>query len=211
MDLRKYAALIMGAMMVTGMAVSHAETDDGEKDDVASNVPAQAQICAGCHGPDGNSLVPMFPKIAGQHPEYLEKQLKNIKENVRVSPVMAGIVATLSDEDMTILAKHFAKQPARPTPSVSNGPGSIGEKIFQTGIPGAGVPACASCHGANGQGIAPGFPRLAGQHANYVTTQVQAFRDDQRKNDAAKMMRMVAAKMTDADIAAVADYIQGLK
>ncbi|GAB7563723.1 c-type cytochrome [Methylobacillus methanolivorans] len=210
MLLRKYAVLIMSAMMLATAAVSHAEDDDDE-DDVVSKVPAQAQICAGCHGPDGNSMVPMFPKIAGQHAAYLEKQLKNIKANVRMSPVMMGIVAPLSDEDMAVVAEHYAKQAPRSTPSVSNGPGSIGEKIFKTGIPGAGVPACASCHGANGEGIAPGFPRLAGQHANYTTSQVKAFRDGQRKNDAAKMMRMVSAKMTDADIAAVADYIQGLK
>ena len=209
MALRKLAVLAMGALMTMAVASVHAE--DGDEDNVAGKVPAQAQICAGCHGPDGNSLVPMFPKIAGQHPEYLEKQLKNIKSNVRLSPVMMAIVAPLSDEDMALLGTYFSQQPAKPGTPGTSGPGSVGEKIYHGGIPGAGVPACASCHGAQGAGIAPGFPRLAGQHANYTSTQVKAFRDGQRKNDAAKMMRMVSAKMTDEDIAAVADYIQGLK
>ncbi|MCB5185615.1 cytochrome c [Methylobacillus gramineus] len=210
MGLRKFAVLVVGAMVMVMGATSYAE-DEADAAEAVNKAPASAQICGSCHGADGNSMVPMFPKIAGQHPEYLEKQLKNIKSNVRISPVMMGIVATLADEDVTILSKYFSQQTPKPGNSASNGAGSVGEKIYLGGIPGAGVPACASCHGINGNGLAAGFPRLAGQHAAYTVTQVKAFRDGQRKNDAAKMMRMVSAKMTDDDIAAVADYIQGLK
>ncbi|MCB5188378.1 cytochrome c4 [Methylobacillus caricis] len=210
MGLRKFAVLVVSIMIMVIGAASHAE-DEADAAEAVNKAPASAQICGSCHGADGNSMVPMFPKIAGQHPEYLEKQLKNIKANVRMSPVMMGIVATLSDEDMAAVSQYFSQQAPKVGAAAGNAAGSVGEKIYQGGIPGSGVPACASCHGTNGQGLAPGFPRLAGQHATYTDTQVKAFRDGQRKNDAAKMMRMVSAKMTDDDIAAVAAYIQGLK
>lgn len=168
-----------------------------------------ATVCIACHGADGNSMISLNPKLAGQHPEYLLKQLREFKSGARANAVMAGMVANLSEEDMADLAAYFAAQTMSPGAAQSNGRGSRGERIYRGGIAASGVPACAACHSPNGAGIPAQFPRLAGQHADYTVAQMKAFRSGERDN--AKMMRVIAAKMTDEDIAAVADYIQGLK
>ncbi len=167
-------------------------------------------VCAACHGVDGNSAIAMYPKLAGQHPEYLQKQLANFKSGERQNAIMSGMAAALSDADMAALAAYFSSQQARAGAATSNGKGSLGEKIYKGGIAANGVPACASCHGANGAGIPSQFPRMGGQHAEYTVTQLKAFRAGERHNDNAKVMRMIAKKLTDEEMAAVADYIQGL-
>ena len=166
-------------------------------------------VCAACHGADGNSAIALNPKLAGQHPEYLLKQLINFKEGKRANAVMAGMVANLTPDDMKALAAYFAGQKQTLAKAKSNGAGSLGEKIYRGGIAATGVPACASCHGANGVGIPKQFPRLAGQHADYTTQQLRTFRTGERAN--APMMMTIAAKMTDAEMQAVADYMQGLR
>ena len=168
-------------------------------------------VCAACHGADGNSPIGMYPNLAGQHPEYINKQLLNFKAGDRKNAIMSGMAATLSPEDMQNVAAYFATQKPKPATAKTNGAGSVGEKIFKGGIPGAGVPACASCHGPAGAGIPVQFPRLAGQHSEYIVSQMKAWRSGERANDGAKMMRMVSAKLSDSDIEAVADYIQGLR
>lgn len=178
--------------------------------DASKGSATATTVCAACHGADGNSAVAMYPKLAGQHAEYLTKQLNNFKSGERKNPIMSGMVANLSAEDMENLGAYFSTQAAKPGTAKSNGAGSVGEKIYKGGIPGVGVPACASCHGPAGAGIPVQFPRLAGQHADYIANQLKGFRAGERANDAAKMMRQIAAKMSDQDIAAVADYIQGL-
>lgn len=182
----------------------------------AADKPAQVpklvtQVCAACHGADGNSAVAMYPKLAGQHAAYLNKQLSDFKSGQRKNPVMTPIAATLSKEDMAQLSTYFNAQTPKLGTAKSNGHGSAGEKIYQAGIAGLNVPACASCHGPAGAGIPVQFPRLAGQHADYTVAQLKLFRSGERGNDPASMMRMVAAKMSDQDMAAVADYIQGLR
>jgi cytochrome c553 len=166
-------------------------------------------VCAACHGADGNSTISLNPKLAGQHPEYLLKQLTNFKEGKRVNAVMAGMVANLSKEDMQSLAKYYASQKQTLGKAKSNGVGSLGEKIYRGGVAATGVPACAACHGANGAGIPKQYPRLAGQHADYALQQLRTFRTAERAN--APMMMTIAAKMTDAEMQAVADYMQGLR
>jgi cytochrome c553 len=166
-------------------------------------------VCAACHGGDGNSTISLNPKLAGQHPEYLLKQLTNFKEGKRANAVMAGMVANLSKEDMQSLAKYYANQKQTLGKAKSNGVGSLGEKIYRGGIASTGVPACAACHGANGAGIPKQYPRLSGQHADYALQQLRAFRTAERAN--APMMMTIAAKMTDAEMQAVADYMQGLR
>jgi cytochrome c553 len=166
-------------------------------------------VCAACHGADGNSVIALNPKLAGQHPEYLLKQLINFKEKTRVNVVMNGIAATLTPEEMKALSLYFAGQKQTLAKAKSNGAGSLGEKIYRGGIAATGVPACASCHGANGTGIPKQFPRLNGQHADYMLAQLRAFRLGERAN--APMMMAIAAKMTDAEMVAVADYMQGLR
>ncbi len=179
--------------------------------DAAKGSATATTVCAACHGADGNSAVGMYPKLAGQHPEYIAKQLQNFKSGERKNAIMGGMAATLSPEDMDNVGAYFGSQAPKPDTAKSNGAGSVGEKIFKGGIPGLGVPACASCHGPAGAGIPVQFPRLAGQHADYIATQLKSFRAGERANDGAKMMRMVAAKLSDSDIAAVSDYIQGLR
>jgi cytochrome c553 len=167
-------------------------------------------VCAACHGVDGNSVMATNPKLAQQHPEYIAKQLANFKAGDRKNAVMSGMAAGLSPEDMANVAAYFGAQKAKVGSAKTNAAGSLGEKIYRGGIAKVGVPACASCHGANGAGMPVQFPRLSGQHADYVVTQLKAFYSGERANDNAKVMRMIAAKMSDAEMAAVADYIQGL-
>ena len=155
-------------------------------------------------------MITTNPKLAQQHPEYIAKQLANFKSGERKNAVMSGMAASLSPEDMANVAAYFGSQKAKVGSAKTNAAGSLGEKIYRGGIASVGVPACASCHGAAGAGIPVQFPRLSGQHADYVVTQLKAFYSGERANDNAKVMRMIAAKMSDAEMAAVADYIQGL-
>lgn len=206
MNFRNIATLI--ASLAVGLLGAVSANAEG---DATKATPIATQVCAACHGADGNSMIPMYPKLAGQHPEYITKQLTNFKAGDRKNPVMSGMVATLTPEDMTNLGAYFGSQAAKGGIAKSNGRGSIGEKIYKGGIPGNGVPACASCHGPAGAGVPVQFPRLAGQHADYTVAQLKTFRSGERANDGAKMMRMVASKLSDQDMAAVADYIQGLR
>ncbi|MHB1143309.1 MAG: c-type cytochrome [Thiobacillus sp.] len=169
------------------------------------------QVCVACHAADGNSATPANPKIAGLNAEYINKQLSNFKSGERKNPVMAGIVKDLSPQDMQNLAAYFSAQQPKPGTSKDQELALLGQKIYRGGVQGAGVPACASCHGPQGKGIPVQFPRLAGQHGDYIYAQLNAFRLGTRANDAAKMMRSIAAKMTDADMKAVSSYIQGLR
>ncbi len=202
MSFRIFAAFALGLFS----AVSANAAGDAAKGATIAN-----QVCLACHGADGNSPISMYPTLAGQHPEYIAKQLHNFKSGERKNAIMAGMVAALSDEDMANLGAYYASQTAKPGTAKSNGKGSVGEKIYKAGIAGLGVPACASCHGPTGAGVPVQFPRLAGQHADYTVAQLQTFRSGERANDAAKMMRMIASKLSDQDMAAVADYIQGLR
>lgn len=169
------------------------------------------QVCAACHAADGNSAVPMYPKLANQHFEYTARQLADFKSGQRKSAVMTPIAATLSSEDIAVLSQYFEAREAKPGLAKTNGTGSRGENIYRAGIPDLNVPACASCHGPAGAGIPVQFPRLAGQHAEYTLSQLKLFRSGERANDPASMMRAIASRMSDQDMAAVADYIQGLR
>ena len=166
-------------------------------------------VCAACHTPTGNSVITLNPKLAGQHPEYLEKQLTEFKSGKRANAVMTPMASALSDEDMKNLAAYFSSQQLTLGQAKSNGKGSLGEKIYRGGIAATNVPACASCHGASGAGLPKQFPRLSGQHAEYTLAQLRTFRTGERAN--APMMMTISAKMTDAEMSAVADYIQGLR
>ncbi len=166
-------------------------------------------ICAACHGGDGNSSITLNPKLAGQQAAYLLKQLKNFKDDTRANVVMRGMVANLTTEEMKNLADYYAAQVPQLAKAKTNGVGSLGEKIYRGGIATTQVPACAACHGANGEGIPKRFPRLSGQHADYSYQQLKSFRTGERAN--AAMMQAIAVKMTELEMQAVADYIQGLR
>lgn len=168
-------------------------------------------LCIACHANDGNSVIPVNPKLSGQHAGYITKQLMNFKSGERENAVMAGMVANLTKEDMVNLGIYFSNQNISLSKAKKNGVGSIGEKIFRAGIAKKGVPACASCHGPAGHGIPDVYPRLNGQHAEYTVSQLNLFRLDKRANDPAMMMRSIAKKLTENEMQAVADYIQGLR
>jgi cytochrome c553 len=172
---------------------------------------AKSTTCAACHNADGNSAVAQYPKLAGQSADYLLKQLQEYKSGARVNPIMAGMVAPLSSQDMEDLAAFYASQQiARDAANPALAP--VGEALFRGGNLTNGVSACAACHGATGAGNpAAKFPALAGQHADYVEAQLKAFRALERANDAGQMMRAIAAKMTDPEMKAVASYVQGLQ
>jgi cytochrome c553 len=203
------------ALAVMLSAVQMATAAEPPKADAAKGQAIVTQVCAACHGADGNSPAPANPKLAGQVPEYLVKQLNNFKpvngKSERASPVMMGFASTLSPDDMRNVAAFFSSQPAKAGAARNKDTINLGQKIWRGGDVGRGLPACASCHGAAGAGVPVQYPRLAGQHAEYTETQLKAFRAGERGNDANRMMRVVAAKLSDAEIKAVADYIAGLK
>lgn len=198
-------AAVVGLMAASGV---NAET-------VVKADPAKAQsivntVCIACHGADGNSPVPANPKLASQHPDYLNKQLADFKSGVRKSAIMPGMVAALSPEDMKNLAAYFGGQKQAPAAAQDKALAAQGEKIYRGGVAEMGVPACSGCHGPAGSGIPAMFPRLAGQHGDYIVAELIKFRNGERANDPGKMMQMVAMKMSDKDMKAVAEYITGL-
>jgi cytochrome c553 len=177
--------------------------------------PAKAQqivntVCIACHGADGNSPLPVNPKLAGQHAAYIAKQLQNFKIGERKNPIMMGMAAALSPDDMKNLGAYFSGQKLAPPAAKDKDLAAKGEKIYRGGILATNVPACSGCHGQTGAGIPAMFPHLAGQHGEYIENQLKTFRTAERANDPGKMMQGVAARMNDTDIKAVAEYISGL-
>lgn len=172
---------------------------------------AKAQVCFSCHGVNGNSVNPVWPKLAGQHAGYIAKQLTDFKAGKdRNDPLMMAQVMPLSPQDMEDLAAFFAKQ--KPSQgSAEEAKLALGEQIYRGGNKATGVSACMACHGPGGAGNpAAKYPMVSGQHAPYVVKTLKDFRSGMRKNDPGKMMQNVAARMTDAEIEAVASYMQGL-
>lgn len=178
------------------------------KPDLAKGEAKYREVCMACHAEDGNSAIPANPKLARQHPEYLVKQLQEFKSGKRNNAVMKGFASTLSDDDMKNISFWVASKTAKPGFAKEKELVTLGEKIYRGGIQDRQIAACAGCHSPNGAGIPAQFPRLAGQHADYTAAQLNAFRDGSRKNSI--QMSLVAAKMNDREIKAVADYVAGL-
>ncbi|MCB1915167.1 MAG: cytochrome c4 [Rhodocyclaceae bacterium] len=195
--------LLLSMVLASGAAI--AEGDPAKAKQTAET------ICAGCHMADGNSMLPANPKLAGQVEEYLYKQLVDFKSGDRASPVMGAMVATLSEDDMKDLAAYFAGQSLKPESARNTDSLAAGQKMWRAGDMSKGIPACAGCHGPAGAGLPAQFPALSGQFAEYIETQVKAFRAGDRANDPSRMMRDIAIKMTDPEIAAVSDYAAGLR
>jgi cytochrome c553 len=182
------------------------------KPDAAKGQTLATQVCAACHGADGNSPAPANPKLAGQMPEYIARQLAAFKENKdRKNPVMFAMASPLSPQDMQSVAAYYGAQKAKDGAARNKDTIALGRKLYRGGDSAKGLPACASCHGATGAGMPALYPRLAGQHAEYTELQLKAFRSKDRANDPSKMMRAIAEKMSDAEIQAVSDYIAGLR
>lgn len=170
-----------------------------------------AQMCAACHGPNGNSVIPTNPSLAGQHADYIAKQLKQFKSGERKNAMMAPMAANLSEDDMRSLGAYYASQTPRGGAAKDLNSAEAGRKIFRGGIASSNVAACAGCHSPNGAGVPSQYPRVAGQHVEYISAQLKAFRSGERANDPNGMMRMVAAKLTDKEIDALALYMNALK
>jgi cytochrome c553 len=191
----------------------------------AGAVPAQdlaraekiaGQVCAACHATDGNSPTAANPKIAGQFPEYLGKQLVDFKPQAgkkpaRESAIMNGMVAGIAEADLKALAAFYGGQKLKPAAAMDKELASLGQKIWRGGIAASGVPACAGCHGPTGAGMPAQYPRLAGQFADYLVAQLKAFKEGARANDPNAMMRGVAARLSEREIRAVAEYAAGLR
>ncbi len=208
---------MLAMVLLTGAAISAQAETAPAKGDAAQAQTIANQVCAACHAADGNSIAPANPKLAGQPAEYITKQLQNFKgalkdpnkEGVRKSPVMTAMVANLSDQDMLNLGAYYAAKASKS--GTAKAPYAAGQKVYRGGDTATGVPACAACHGPTGAGIPAEYPRLGGQHADYILAQLKAFRSGERANDTGKVMRTIANKMSDQEMQAVANYASGLK
>lgn len=199
---------------------SHAQANEpaqsaAYKGDAAKGQPLASTVCGACHGPDGNSPASANPKLAGQHAAYLYKQMKNFQADAegkseRVNAIMNGMIAPYTDEQLKDFAAYFAAQKQTGGEIKNRESYELGKKLYRAGDASKGLPACAACHGPAGAGLPVQYPRIAGQFAEYTEAQLKAFRLGERANDPNRMMQMVAIKMTDAEIRAVADYIAGL-
>lgn len=207
----KFVASLVAALATTSAFATAPAAAPASKGDPKAAESIVNQVCAACHAVDGNSVAAANPKLAGLNAEYINKQLTEFKSGARKNAIMSGMVANLTPQDMLNLSAYYSAQQSKPATSKDQALALQGQKIYRGGVMGAGVPACASCHGPQGKGIPAQFPRLAGQHSDYIYAQLNAFRVEARANDAAKMMRNIAVKMTDADMKAVASYIQGLR
>jgi cytochrome c553 len=181
----------------------------------AGNVAAgeeKSAMCQGCHGPDGNSPMGDFPSLAGQHDSYLIKQLNDFKAGKRSNEMMDAIAPTLSDEDITDIAAYFSSQKITAAGTEADAKIiAMGKSIYMGGKKKTSLTACTGCHGPNATGNrAAKFPSLAGQHADYISSQLLSFSRDERTNDMNKMMRNIANTMKEREIAAVAAYLASL-
>jgi cytochrome c553 len=200
-------ALLLAAL-VAGSALA-AETKPAFKPDLAKGQAIASGACSACHSIDGSRGAPANPILAGQHPEYLVKQLQEFKSGKRKNAIMAGFAATLSEDDMRHVAAFYASKQAKPGAAKNKDTIRLGERIWRGGLTDKGVPACAACHGPTGAGIPAQYPRLGGQHAEYTESQMLGFRSGSRANNA--QMTTIASKLNDLEIKAVSDYIAGLR
>lgn len=205
------SSLMSGLLAATlALPAAAAEGAASAKPDLAKGETTASGVCGACHSFDGSRGSPANPILAGQHPDYLVKQLTEFKSGKRANAVMQGMAATLATEaDIKNVAAFYAGKSAKPGFAGNKTTVALGEKIWRGGIAERKVPACSGCHGPAGAGIPAQYPRLAGQHAAYTEAQLLGFRNGTRKNSA--QMAGVAAGMTDADVKAVSDYIAGLR
>jgi cytochrome c553 len=211
------ASLLIAAALVAP-ALSHA-AEPAAKADLAKGEAMYNAVCAACHGAEGNSGAPAYPKLAQQHPDYLVKQLQEFKSGKRANPIMSGMAAALSDADMKNVAAWLGSKTSAPNFAKEKDLVVLGERIYRGGVADRQIAACAGCHNPTGAGIPAQYPRLAGQHADYTVAQLSAFREHGNKGAGqpsvgrgnSAQMSGVAAKLNDREIKAVADYVAGLR
>ncbi|KAA2284004.1 c-type cytochrome [Arenimonas fontis] len=218
------AATVSAAPEAEPAPVTALETDDSPATwgDAAAGA-AKAAVCAACHGMDGNAADPQYPKLAGQHEQYIARQLALFKSGERQNAIMLGFAATLSAQDMRDIGAHYASQKALPGVAddsvIADGPNAgrkfyeVGQALWRSGDADRGIPACQACHGPAGAGVPGTYPAIAGQHAAYTALQLKAFRDGQvwgQGDRANAVMAGVAARLTDEEIQALASFAEGL-
>lgn len=206
--MKSLALLPILALMLAAPALA-ADPKPNAKPDLAKGQAISTQVCAACHAVDGSRGAPTNPILAAQHAEYLIGQLVEFKVGGRENPIMKAFAMALSEDDMRNVAAFYATKQSKPGFARNKELVAQGEKIYRGGIAEKSVPACAGCHSPTGAGIPSEYPRLAGQHAEYTGSQLMAFRDGTRKNNAPMMA--IAARLSDREIKAVADYIAGLR
>ena len=208
--MKSVASVFASLLLVASASMAFAEEAKpaAKKADLAKGQATSTNVCAACHTSDGSRGSPANPIIQGQHPEYLVKQLGEFKSGQRASPIMQGMAAALTEDDIRNVAAFYAGKQAKVGFAKNKATVELGEKIYRGGITERSIPACAGCHSPNGAGLPSQYPRLGGQHADYTEAQLIAFRSGARKNSAP--MAGVAAKLNDREIKAVADYIAGL-
>lgn len=206
--MKKVSLLICLLVGFSASSIAEGDAEQGKAKSVA---------CGACHGTDGNSLIPMNPKLAGQHANYLVKQLKEFRlasqtggKEGRNNPVMNGMAAGLSDQDIMDISAYFSSQEATagetPEDTVE-----LGSKLYNGGDMDKGITACIACHGPRGNGTSlSGFPDISGQHAEYIKVQLKAFKSGERANSLNGMMEDIAKKMSDKDIEVISNYVAGL-
>jgi cytochrome c553 len=205
------ASALLVILSATSPAQAQAGAQQGTQGDAAKARPMAESVCAACHGVDGNSPIPVNPSLAGQHPGYLYKQLTDFKAGRRKNAAMSAMVANLSDDDLRNLAAYFAAQKPMAGTAKDRELVAAGQRLYRGGNSETGVPACSGCHSPDGAGVPAQYPRVAGQHGDYTVAQLQSFRNGDRDNDPNAMMRMIASRLNDKDMAAVAQYITGLR
>lgn len=212
------AALTMWALLaLSPLANAQAPAAAAPKPDLAKAKQTAEQVCAACHGADGNSALSANPNLAGQGADYITRQLQHFKSGVRANAIMQGMSATLSDADMVALGHFYAQQKPKGLAAKDAALVKTGQTLYRAGDTANGLPACSACHAPDGAGIPKNYPRLSGQHADYTYAQLKAFKAGERGNDKAgkdvqgKIMWEVAQKMTDTQMKALADYAAGLR
>lgn len=198
-------------------ALAQAATATPTTPDLAKAQTIVNQVCAACHGADGNSPTPANPSLAGMPAEYITAQLAHFKNGIRANPVMLGMSASLSPDDMTALGEYYARQ--KPKNLFAKDPElvKIGQALYRGGDAAKGIPACSACHGPNGAGIPKNYPRLAGQHGDYTYAQLKAFKSGERGADKegkdvnGRIMVAIASKLSDTQMKALAEYTTGLR
>jgi len=204
--------IILASLALLSTTCSFANSD--AKEAVAAGDAAKGKeksaTCTACHGADGNSTNPLWPKLAGQHANYIEKQLNDFHDKNRNDATMSAMVAPLSPEDIKDLAAYYSEQAAKPGAGDEKKV-SLGRDIYKGGNLTTKVTACAACHGPTGMGNpAANYPRVSGQHAAYVVKQLKDFKKGDRANDSSSIMRSIAKRMSDEEIEAVSEYMAGL-
>jgi cytochrome c553 len=208
--------LLLAVMGAWPAAAALAQGQPGTPD-LAKAQTIVNQVCSACHGTDGNSTTPVNPNLAGEPAEYITLQLAHFKAGLRVNPVMQGMAAALTPDDMKALGLYFSQQKPKGLSAKDAALVKAGQKLYRGGDASTGVPACAACHSPNGAGIPRRYPRLAGQYSDYTLAQLNAFKSGERGADAegkdvnGRVMAAIATKMSDAQMKAAAEYTSGLR